>query len=141
MNFTINISGHFQNTVSRALLEMSINLGVSLVGGYYWGIYGVLLGTVIALLYRTNEMIIYTNRRILQRSPIKTYAVYLSNNISFAMSQATFRIVFDCILIDSYVKFIGVRLICSVSALIITVGIQILIFCTVSKKRLLRAKN
>ena len=69
----INFAGHFQQTQWRSVLESAINLTVSIFLVSKIGIYGVLLGTIAALLYRTNDIIIYTNRKILNRSPWKTY--------------------------------------------------------------------
>lgn len=75
----ITFAGHFKETQWRSVAESAINLTTSLilvfVFEHYWGlgIYGVLLGTVIALLYRTNDILIYTNKRILNRSPKKVY--------------------------------------------------------------------
>lgn len=77
----INYAGHFQKTQNRAVLEAAINLVISVVGGYFWGIYGVLMGTVIALLYRTLDMYFYTSRRFLDRSvwkSIKQWIIYMS---------------------------------------------------------------
>lgn len=64
---------HFKQTRGQAIIEMIINLSVSIVGVYFCGIYGVLLGTIAALLYRANAIIIYVNRKILDRNPIITY--------------------------------------------------------------------
>ena len=69
MLYTINYAGHFKQTVPQTIAESVINLVVSLIGVVYLGIYGVLLGTVIALLYRTNDIIIYSNKKILNRPP------------------------------------------------------------------------
>ena len=69
----INFAGHFQQTQWRSVIESTINLTVSIFLVSKIGIYGVLLGTIAALLYRTNDIIIYTNRKILNRSPWKTY--------------------------------------------------------------------
>lgn len=69
----INFAGHFQQTQWRSILESVINLSVSVFLVTQIGIYGVLIGTIVALLYRTNDIIIYTNRKILNRFPWKTY--------------------------------------------------------------------
>lgn len=73
----IDFAEHFRQTRNRALLEMGINIAVSVVGVIFFGIRGVLLGTIVALLYRTNDMIIYANKRILKRSPWATYRRWL----------------------------------------------------------------
>ena len=92
----IKLAGHAKQTVSRAILEAVINLSVSVLLAKYIGIYGVLLGTVAALLYRTNDMILYANHKILKRSSWKTYrlavlyfglftaAIYLHSKLDFA---------------------------------------------------------
>ena len=45
------------------------------------GIYGVLIGTIVALLYRTNDIIIYANMKILGRKPWNTYRRWLVNTL------------------------------------------------------------
>lgn len=69
----INFAGHFKQTQWRSILESIINLSVSLFLVSRIGIYGVLIGTIVALLYRTNDIIIYANWNILHRLPWKTY--------------------------------------------------------------------
>ncbi len=81
----IEFAQHYQATQSRAIIESVINLSVSIVCSFRFGIYGVLLGTIAALLYRTNDIIIYANRMILQRSPWVTYRRWLSNFGVFAV--------------------------------------------------------
>ena len=57
-NTIIAYAGQFKESLPQTIAENVINLCVSLFGVYRWGIYGVLIGTIIALLYRTNEQII-----------------------------------------------------------------------------------
>lgn len=85
----ISFAGHFKETQWRSVVETIINLTTSIVlvivFETLWeaGIYGVMIGTIAALLYRTNDIIIYSNKRILARSPKKTYLICLT---SFAIS-------------------------------------------------------
>ncbi len=64
----INIEGCFKDTRSRTIIESVINLSVSLITVQFMGIYGVLLGTTAALLYRTVDIIAFSNNRILHRN-------------------------------------------------------------------------
>lgn len=73
---TVNCAGHFKETLSRTVAETIINLVVSIVGVIFLGIYGVLLGTIVALAYRTFDFIFYANKVILQRSPKKDLWTY-----------------------------------------------------------------
>ena len=75
----INFAGTFKQTQWRSILESVINLVVSLVMVQYIGIYGVLVGTIAALLYRTNDVIIYANWNILKRIPWQTYKRWTVN--------------------------------------------------------------
>lgn len=79
----INYAGHFQKTQWRAILESIINLTVSIVGIYYLGIYGALLGTITALLYRSNDTTWYAARKLLCIKPWYTYRRWLSCGIIF----------------------------------------------------------
>ena len=99
---TIEYSGHFKQTAPRAIAEAAINLSVSLVGVALWGIYGVLLGTVAALLYRTNDIIIYANTKCLYRKPWKTYAIYLVNLLVLLSTTVVFPFLFGGLAMDSY---------------------------------------
>lgn len=78
-NNIIDYAGHYKQTQWRAVLEMSINLVVSIVCVYKFGIYGVLFGTIVALLYRTNDIILYANCIIMKRSAWPTYRRWLRN--------------------------------------------------------------
>ncbi len=104
-NNLINIAGHFFKTQNRAIIEMTINIIVSLVCVKWLGIYGVLIGTISALLYRTNDIIIYANRKILNRSIWGTYKRCLIN-----VSCSILVIVLywgKNYVLDSYIQLVG----------------------------------
>ena len=90
----INISQHFEDTKWRSILESFINVTVSVICVLRFGIYGVLIGTIAALLYRTNDMIIFA-AGILKRSCWITYKRWLINlavffSVSWGMDKVTF---------------------------------------------------
>ena len=64
-----------------------------MAGVYKIGIYGVLIGTIVALLYRTNDIIIYANWNILGRKPWKTYRRWLQN----------MAVMFVCVIVVNYI--------------------------------------
>lgn len=102
----INYAGHFKQTQSRSILESVINIVVSLACVFRFGIYGVLLGTIAALLYRTNDMIIYANKKILHRSPWKTYRRWLVNLALFIVITVLSKPLFARIALDTYPRII-----------------------------------
>lgn len=77
----INFAGTFKQTQWRSLFESFINIVVSIILVQKVGIYGVLLGTIAALIYRTNDIIIYANWKILHRMPWQTYKRWCINFI------------------------------------------------------------
>lgn len=102
----IKFAGHFKQTQWRSVLEAIINITVSLIGVHFCGIYGVLIGTITALLYRTNDMIIYANKKILHRSPWKTYRRWLVNLALFIAVTVLSKPLFARIALDTYPRII-----------------------------------
>ena len=109
----ISYAGHFKETQWRSLLESAINLTSSLVLVFIFGIYGVLLGTVIALAYRINDIIFYANHRLLNRSVWSTYRLWIVN-IVFSVSAVAI-IHFVPMTLTGYVPlFIAAAIVCAV---------------------------
>jgi O-antigen/teichoic acid export membrane protein len=100
----ITIAGHAPNTQFRSMFEAIINLVLSMLLVNIIGIYGVLLGTIIALLYRSNDIIIYANTKILNRLPFRTYLNFGVNIFLFSALVFLNR-VFE-ITISNYIDFI-----------------------------------
>lgn len=105
-----NVCGNTHNIAHRAkqnmvptVVEAVLNLGVSLVLVNFLGMYGVLIGTVVALLFRTNQTIIYTNRFILGRSSWYTY----KNVIAFTTVAAIMYVLIQKIITIEFSGYIG----------------------------------
>lgn len=84
------LSGHVVNVCNQpqlinrdSIIEVCINLVVSIILVFWIGIYGVLIGTILALLYKAIRLIYVANRKLLNRSPWGTYKVYLVNFLLF----------------------------------------------------------
>lgn len=109
---TISVAGHFQKTQWRAVAEAIINLVASVVAiivckhffGDVGGLYGALIGTVIAMLYRTIDMNVYANIKILNRAPTKTFLVMITNIALFIVVAFFFKPIVPEI--NSYLEFI-----------------------------------
>lgn len=81
----ITVAGHARKTQYRSVFETAVNLIASILLVNKIGIYGVLLGTIIALLYRMNDIIIYANKVILKRNPWHEYKRLMINGAVFAV--------------------------------------------------------
>lgn len=100
----INYAGHFKNTVKQTVIESVINVVCSLAFINIFGIYGVLMGTIAALLYRMIDMVIYSNKRLLKRSSFITFRRWILNlGISFIVIFITHKIDINS---DSYFSLI-----------------------------------
>ncbi|CAM3304745.1 MULTISPECIES: lipopolysaccharide biosynthesis protein [Saccharibacillus] len=82
----IDIAGHFRGTQGRSIAESAINLVFSFGLVHWLGLYGVLLGTIVALLYRSVDMIFYANVRLLQRNPWLTLRKWLLCALLFVLA-------------------------------------------------------
>ena len=102
----IEYAGHFKLTQNKSIIESLLNLIVSLICVNKFGIYGVLCGTIVALLYRTNDMIIYASIKLLKRSPMKTYLKWGSNAVLFILFTVAFNVIYSDILLNNYIKIV-----------------------------------
>ena len=89
-NHVLEWSGKFEETRSHAIIEMLINLVVSVVAILKWGICGAIIGTIVALLYRGTMMIYYSNKKVLERGVFNTYKLWIVNGAVFAFIMFVF---------------------------------------------------
>ena len=127
MQTTISFAGHYRQTLSHTIAESTINLVASLIGVWLLGVYGVLIGTILALAYRTIVGTVYANRKLLDRGSGKTFLIHLTNIGCILLLQVMMRWIFGGIAIDSYLVFAVVGLGCTCLSLLLTVGLQTLI--------------
>lgn len=99
----INFAGHFKQMQWRAVAESAINLIISIVLVLKLGIYGVLIGTIVAYIYRTNDIIIYANKKILCRSCWNTYKIVITNVCCFMAIALVFRTI--DLSVNTYLEF------------------------------------
>lgn len=85
INSIIEYSGSFEKTRSHAIWEMIINITVSVSAIMYFGICGAILGTIAALIYRSAVTIYYSNKKVLARSTLHTYRIWIINGCVFAV--------------------------------------------------------
>ena len=64
----VNAAGHFRQTQNHVVMEILINLGMSVCLLPFMGMNGLLVGTLCSFLYRTTITIIYAHRYILRVS-------------------------------------------------------------------------
>jgi len=60
--------GHFKETMKGAWVETILNISLSIILVIKFGLIGVAIGTLVAMLVRTSEFIYHTNKYVLKRS-------------------------------------------------------------------------
>lgn len=71
-NYMIQSAGHFKQTQSSAIIEAILNICTSIVFVKLFGLIGVGVSAVVAMIYRTAYFILYLSRHILHRDIKKT---------------------------------------------------------------------
>ena len=71
----INV-GHFKQTRNGAIAEAVINIVVSVVGVFFFGLIGVAIGTLAAMMFRTCQYAFYLSKNIMYRD-IKYFIKHL----------------------------------------------------------------
>jgi O-antigen/teichoic acid export membrane protein len=114
-------AGHFKETRWRAVMEAAINILVSTIFTYFWGIYGVLMGSICSYTYRTIDFIIYGNRHILYKSPIKSI-IRISRNILLGLLISTPFVLVQTIHFSSWMSWVGYAIVVCIIVSLVVVG-------------------
>ena len=75
-NTMVQVAGHFKETQTSAILEAVINVVLSVILVWKFGLVGVAIGTLVAMTYRTVYFAIYLSRHIINR-PFKHFLMHL----------------------------------------------------------------
>ena len=69
----LQAAGLFKKTRLQNSIQMAILLIGGIVLGYFWGIYGVLVASILSNGYRCIDQMIFIPKVVLQDSPLKTF--------------------------------------------------------------------
>ncbi len=81
----IKAAGHYKQTQGSAVIEAMINIVISVLTVYKFGLIGVALGTACAMLYRSVYYLMYLSKHILKRNFWLSIRFYMIDIISFAL--------------------------------------------------------
>lgn len=117
---TIYSAGTFSDTKNKAIIECVLNLSISIFFVLKIGLIGVLSGTIIALLYRVIDTILYTNHELLHRKATKSFILWIQNILLFAvLSVITHYIDFT---VDGYFIWVMKAVVLTVSSILVFIG-------------------
>ena len=119
-------AGHFKETKKGAIVEAITNITISIILVQFYGIIGVIIGTIVSMLIRTSEFIYHSNKFILKRNIFdslkKIICIVITVLIVWLLSSEiiTFKEV-------SYISWFINAIIIFVIALFITILINLVI--------------
>ncbi len=124
----IEFSGDFEKTRIHAILEMVINVTVSVGAIVYFGICGAIMGTIAALMYRAIVTVYYSNKNVLGRGQMCTYKIWISNGAVFVAIMMIF-------FVDTFSNLSFLRLLlCGAIHSLWIVGLYLLVNFIVNKE-------
>lgn len=71
-NIAILAAGHYKQTQRCHIVAAVLNVAISIITVFVWGLIGVAIGTLVSMIYQTIWMAIYDSKKILQW-PIKHF--------------------------------------------------------------------
>ena len=126
-------AGHFKETRIGAWIEAISNIVISIVLVFKFGIIGVTIGTIVAMIIRTIEFIYHTNKYILKRNIFesikKVFLIVIETIIIFILFKITPQIENT-----SYITWSINAIIVSIEACIVTVLLNIMMYKKGMKK-------
>ncbi len=66
-NTLVKAAGHFKQTQNSAIIEAALNIIISVVLVFRYGLVGVAIGTLIAMAYKTVYLVLYLKQNIIRR--------------------------------------------------------------------------
>ncbi len=91
-NNMAHVAGHFKQTQIAALLEAIVNIVISIAMVQFWGLVGVAIGTICAMLLRTLFFVFYLSKNILYLPVWLFWKKLLACCITVAISHGLWRI-------------------------------------------------
>lgn len=134
-NMMVLAAGHYKQTQVSALVEAGLNVCISIIAVYYWGLVGVAVGTLVAMTYRTIYLVLYISKNILPRG----ISGFIKHIIVDFVSIATAYFITKCFnsffSLTNLTYFAWVTL--AVKAMIVLVSVSFLVNLMVNPNELL----
>lgn len=125
-----NVAGQAPKTTWRYFVEAGINLSVSLILVRFWGIVGVLFGTIIAGIWRSFDSIVFFSKRVLHEKPYKELIYDICNFSVFILFVIIGKL--NLLPIGNYLQLI----LWGILSFLVVSGVYIFIFATANRKNI-----
>ena len=131
----INAAGYFAETKKAATIEAVICVIIELVCVQFWGIYGIMAGNLVALVWRGFEMVFFTNKNIIFRGNKQSIVRITQTVFTILASYFIVMMIFPITTINSWFQWI----LFASASVCISAFITILVFITTERKNIIEA--
>ena len=121
-------AGHFKETRKGAWVEAITNIVLSIILVIKFGIVGVAIGTLVAMLIRTIEFIYHTNKYILKRNIFINIKKIISIIVETIIIVLIVRFLPLSFKFNSYINWIVYAIIVFIISSIITITINLIVY-------------
>lgn len=128
----VEVAGHFKQTKTGAYIEAGLNLLLTIILGWKFGITGVVLGTLVAMLFRTVQYAIYSSKNILKRNiwEFLKHIIICGINIFFIIFICNMFPIFH---VTSYLSWLKYAIIIFCISIIVTLVMDLIFFGSITK--------
>ena len=112
-------AGHFKQTRNGAIVEAIINIVLSIILVWNYGIVGVAIGTLIAMFVRTIEFMYHTSKYILDRSVLYTFKRLLVIAIEGIIVTVIVNLIPNINIISYFTWIVQAIIVASISSLVV----------------------
>lgn len=120
-------AGHFKETRNGAFAEAFLNVIISVLLVNKFGLIGVAIGTIVAMLFRTIQYAVYLSKNILKRS----IWPFVQKTVVYSLTSLLIIIVvksMPSIVINSYISWVVYATIVTIVATVITFSVGLLFY-------------
>ena len=128
-NDLVKTAGHFKETMKGAWLESGLNIILSVILVFKFGIIGVAIGTLVAMFVRTIEFMYHTSKYILNRSTLYTFKRLLIIGIEVILVVIIANLI-PSITVTNYITWAIQAVIIAVIASILVITINCIVYKT-----------
>lgn len=123
----IKVTGRFKETRKGAWIEALLNIVISVILVWKYGIVGVAIGTLVAMFVRTIEFMYHTSKYILERSVLYTFKRLLVITIEVIIVAVIVNVI-PSINVTNYLTWIVQAIIVAVISSIVVITINCLVY-------------
>lgn len=117
----VQAAGKYKETKNGAMAEAIINLVVSLVCVNFWGIVGVVIGTLVANAFRTVQYALFSAKNLLNTSLIPFVGRMLWHLLNTGLTIIIFYFISKLLNVSKWADWLLMAVICVLVSLIVTV--------------------